>query len=244
MMKIFKKLSAFICAGALACTAFAFSAFADDNEDGRCWVYNNAISESDEKECEKLLEDATKKYGIEFYAVFINNSSYTDSSVNAYAINLSNKYSNCAVMVNNAGTRYTSVARTGDKTKRISSSKETKIASKYINPELKKNDIVGAVEGFIKGIKKYKSFLTLGAILIGCVGFLIFFMIMYFSVRAKYKFHEKPSTNNYLEGGALNFSVMEDVFVTEHTSRTAINTGSGGGGGGGGGHSSVGGSHY
>ncbi len=66
---------------------------------------------------------------------------------------------------------------------------------------------------------------------------------MYFSVKAKYKFHEKPSTNNYLEGGALNFGVMQDVFVSEHTSRTAISSGSGGSGGGGGGHSG-GGSHY
>ena len=54
MIKIFKKISAFICAGALACTALAFSAFAD-NEEGRCLVYDNAISESDEKSCEELL---------------------------------------------------------------------------------------------------------------------------------------------------------------------------------------------
>ena len=93
------------------------------------------------------------------------------------------------------------------------------------------------------GVKRYKSFLSLGVILIGCAGFLIFFMIMYFAVRAKYKFHEKPSTNNYLEGGALNFGVMQDVFVSEHTSRTAISSGSGGSGGGGGSHSG-GGSHY
>lgn len=238
MKKLFKKLSAFICAGAIACTAFAFSAFADT---GRCIVYNNAISASEKADCEELLNDASGD--IEYIAVFMNSSSVTDSQVSSLASNLSYKYSNCAVMVNNAGTRYTYVARTGDKTKRITSAKAQKIASNYINKELKNNDNVGAVKAFIKGVKRYKSFLSLGVILIGCAGFLIFFMIMYFAVRAKYKFHEKPSTNNYLEGGALNFGVMQDVFVSEHTSRTAISSGSGGSGGGGGSHSG-GGSHY
>ena len=234
MKKLFKKLSAFICAGAIACTAFAFSAFADT---GRCIVYNNAISASEKADCEELLNDASGD--IEYIAVFMNSSSVTDSQVSSLASDLSYKYSNCAVMVNNAGTRYTYVARTGDKTKRITSAKAQKIASNYINKELKNNDNVGAVKAFIKGVKRYKSFLSLGVILIGCAGFLIFFMIMYFAVRAKYKFHEKPSTNNYLEGGALNFGVMQDVFVSEHTSRTAISSGSGGSGGGGGsGHSS------
>lgn len=238
MKKLFKKLSAFICAGAIACTAFAFSAFADT---GRCIVYNNAISASEKADCEELLNDASGD--IEYIAVFMDSSSVTDSQVSALASDLSYKYSNCAVMVNNAGTRYTYVARTGDKTKRITSAKAQKIASNYINKELKNNDNVGAVKAFIKGVKRYKSFLSLGVILIGCAGFLIFFMIMYFAVRAKYKFHEKPSTNNYLEGGALNFGVMQDVFVSEHTSRTAISSGSGGSGGGGGSHSG-GGSHY
>ncbi|MCR5478649.1 MAG: hypothetical protein K6F27_02165 [Ruminococcus sp.] len=238
MKKLFKKLSAFICAGAIACTAFAFSAFADT---GRCIVYNNAISASEKADCEELLNDASGD--IEYIAVFMNSSSVTDSQVSSLASSLSYKYSNCAVMVNNAGTRYTYVARTGDKTKRITSAKAQKIASNYINKELKNNDNVGAVKAFIKGVKRYKSFLSLGVILIGCAGFLIFFMIMYFAVRAKYKFHEKPSTNNYLEGGALNFGVMQDVFVSEHTSRTAISSGSGGSGGGGGSHSG-GGSHY
>lgn len=238
MKKLFKKLSAFICAGAIACTAFAFSAFADT---GRCIVYNNAISASEKADCEELLNDASGN--IEYIAVFMNSSSVTDSQVSSLASDLSYKYSNCAVMVNNAGTRYTYVARTGDKTKRITSAKAQKIASNYINKELKNNDNVGAVKAFIKGVKRYKSFLSLGVILIGCAGFLIFFMIMYFAVRAKYKFHEKPSTNNYLEGGALNFGVMQDVFVSEHTSRTAISSGSGGSGGGGGSHSG-GGSHY
>ena len=238
MKKLFKKLSAFICAGAIACTAFAFSAFADT---GRCIVYNNAISASEKADCEELLNDASGD--IEYIAVFMDSSSVTDSQVSSLASNLSYKYSNCAVMVNNAGTRYTYVARTGDKTKRITSAKAQKIASNYINKELKNNDNVGAVKAFIKGVKRYKSFLSLGVILIGCAGFLIFFMIMYFAVRAKYKFHEKQSTNNYLEGGALNFGVMQDVFVSEHTSRTAISSGSGGSGGGGGSHSG-GGSHY
>lgn len=238
MKKLFKKLSAFICAGAIACTAFAFSAFADT---GRCIVYNNAISASEKADCEELLNDASGD--IEYIAVFMDSSSVTDSQVSSLASDLSYKYSNCAVMVNNAGTRYTYVARTGDKTKRITSAKAQKIASNYINKELKNNDNVGAVKAFIKGVKRYKSFLSLGVILIGCAGFLIFFMIMYFAVRAKYKFHEKPSTNNYLEGGALNFGVMQDVFVSEHTSRTAISSGSGGSGGGGGSHSG-GGSHY
>ena len=238
MKKLFKKLSAFICAGAIACTAFAFSAFADT---GRCIVYNNAISASEKEDCEELLNDASGD--IEYIAVFMDSSSVTDSQVSSLASDLSYKYSNCAVMVNNAGTRYTYVARTGDKTKRITSAKAQKIASNYINKELKNNDNVGAVKAFIKGVKRYKSFLSLGVILIGCAGFLIFFMIMYFAVRAKYKFHEKPSTNNYLEGGALNFGVMQDVFVSEHTSRTAISSGSGGSGGGGGSHSG-GGSHY
>lgn len=238
MKKLFKKLSAFICAGAIACTAFAFSAFADT---GRCIVYNNAISASEKADCEELLNDASGD--IEYIAVFMNSSSVTDSQVSSLASDLSYKYSNCAVMVNNAGTRYTYVARTGDKTKRITSAKAQKIASNYINKELKNNDNVGAVKAFIKGVKRYKSFLSLGVILIGCAGFLIFFMIMYFAVRAKYKFHEKPSTNNYLEGGALNFGVMQDVFVSEHTSRTAISSGSSGSGGGGGSHSG-GGSHY
>lgn len=241
MRKLFKKLSAFIFAGAIACTALAFSAFADTD---RCIVENGAISASDEKECQSLLEEATSDTGIEFIAVFIKDSSMSDYSVESLANNLSYKYGNdCAVMVNNAGTRYTYVARTGDKTKRITSAKATKIAKNYINTELKNSDNVGAVKGFIKGVKRYKSFLSLGVILIGVAGFIIFFLIMYISVRTKYRFHEKPSTNNYLEGGGLNFGVMQDVFVSEHTSRTAINSGGSGGGGGGGGHSG-GGSHY
>ena len=188
MRKLFKKLSAFICAGAIACTALAFSAFADTD---RCIVENGAISASDEKECQSLLEEATSDTGIEFIAVFVNNSSMSDSSVQALANNLSYKYgSECVVMVNNSGTRYTYLARTGDKTKRISSEKATKITSNYINTELKNNDIVAAVKGFIKGVKRYKSFLSLGVILIGVAGFLIFFLIMYISVRTKYRFHE------------------------------------------------------
>ena len=230
MRKLFRKLSAVICAGAIACAAFAFTAFADNE---RCVVYNDAISESDQAECEDLLNEATSKQGIEFFAIFINDPSYSDSQVNSLANSLSYKYSNCAVMVNNSGTRYTYVARTGDKTKRVSSSKATKITKNYINTELKNNDYVSAVKGFIKGIKRYSSFLSLGVILIGCLGFAIFFLIMYFAVKAKYKFHEKPNTGAYLEGGDLTYDVMMDTFVSEHTTRTAINTGSGGGGGGG-----------
>lgn len=243
MMKIFKKLSAFICAGALACTAFAFSAFAENNEKGRVYVYNDAISASDEAECEKLLDEASSKQGVEFYAVFMKDNAYYDSKVSSLASSMSNNHSNSVVMVNNSATRYTYVSTNSNNLKRITAKKSQKIASNYINKALKNNDNVGAVEGFIKGVKRYSSFLSLGVILIGCAGFLIFFMIMYFSVKTKYKFHEKPSTNNYLEGGALNFTVMEDVFVSEHTSRTAISSGSSGGGGGGGGHSG-GGSHY
>lgn len=239
MMKLFKKLSAVICAGALACTAFAFSTFAAS---GRCIVDDEAISSSDAAECEELLDEASSKQGIELIAIFIKDSSMTDSAVSSLANSYSYKFANCAVMVNNSATRYTVVAVNGKPAKRITSSKATKIATKYINPELKNNDIVASVKGFIKGVKRYSSFITLGAILIGLVGFMIFFMIMYFAVRAKYKFHEKPSTNNYLEGGALNFDVMEDIFVSEHTSRTSISSGSGGSGGGGG-HSS-GGGHY
>ena len=243
MIKIFKKISAFICAGALACTALAFSAFAEDNEDGRCFVYDNAISESDEKECEDLLNEASEDTGIEFIAVFIKDNS-SDSTVKSYADSISYQHgSNCVVMVNNAGTRYTYVARTGDKTSRITSKKAEKIATNYINSELKNDDQVGAVKAFIKGVKRYKSFFSFTVILIGVIGFVIFFMIMYFSVKVKYKFHEKPNTNTYLEGGALEYSVMEDIFIREHTSRTTISSGSGGGGHSGGGHSG-GGGHY
>lgn len=234
MKKLFKKLSAFICAGAIACTAFAFSAFADT---GRCIVYNNAISASEKADCEELLNDASGD--IEYIAVFMDSSSVTDSQVSALASDLSYKYSNCAVMVVNYGTNCVAIDANGDCTKKLTNNKVTKIREKYVSSKLKSKDNVGAVKSFVKGVKRYTAFITLGMILIGLVGFLIFFMIMYFSVRAKYKFHEKPSTNNYLEGGALNFGVMQDVFVSEHTSRTAISSGSGGSGGGGGsGHSS------
>lgn len=241
MMKIFKKLSAFICAGALACTAFAFSAFAENNEKGRVYVYNDAISASDEEECEKLLDEASSKQGVELYFIFMKDGS-SDSSVAAMAKKLSGRHGSCVTAAVNYGTNYAVVDANGKVSEKLTNSKCTKIFNKYLKSELKDKDNVGAVKAFIKGVKRYRSFITLGAILIGCVCFLIFFMIMYFSVRAKYKFHEKPSTNNYLEGGALNFTVMEDIFVSEHTSRTAISSGSSGGGGGGG-HSS-GGGHF
>ena len=240
MIKILKKLSAFVCAGALACTAFAFSTFAATD---RCKVEDNAISESDENECQKLLEEATNDKGFEFIAVFINQTGMTDSQVKNRARSESNQYGNSVVMVVNYGTNYAVVDAHGKAADKISSSECTKIFDKYLKSELKNKNNVGAVKAFIKGVKRYSAFITLGMILIGLVGFLIFFMIMYFAVKAKYKFHEKPSTNNYLEGGALNFNVMEDIFVSEHTSRTAISSGSSGGGGGGGGHSS-GGGHF
>lgn len=241
MMKLLKKVSAFICAGAIACTAFAFSAFA---ERSRCIVDGGAISESVADKCEKLLDEASDKQDIEFMAIFINDSSYSDSMVNSLADLYSRKYANCAVMVNNSATRYTVVDINGKPAKRITSSKASKIANNYINPELKDNDVVAAVEGFIKGVKRYSSFISFASLMIGLVCFLILFLITYLSVKTKYKFHEKPNTAAYLEGGDLDFQVMEDVFVSEHTSRTSISSGgSGGGGGGGGGHSS-GGGHY
>ncbi len=239
MMKIFKKLSAFICAGALACTAFAFSAFADTD---RCIVEDNAITESEANECDKLLEEATKDKGIEFSAVFMNQPGLTDSQVRSLASSFSSKLGNSVVMIVNYGTNYAVVDANGKCTDKLTNDKCTKIFDKYLKSELKDKDNVGAVKAFIKGVKRYTAFITIGMIICGLVGFLIFFMIMYFSVKAKYKFHEKPNTSNYLEGGALNFSVMEDVFVTEHTSRTAISSGSSGGGGGSG-HSS-GGGHF
>ena len=238
MMKIFKKLSAFICAGALACTAFAFSAFAENNEKGRVYVYNDAISASDEAECEKLLDEASKDKNIDLAVIFLNQSGMSDSEVKNRATSESSRRGNSVVMVVNYGTNCVAIDANGDCTKKLTNNKVTKIREKYVSSKLKSKDNVGAVKSFVKGVKRYTAFITLGMILIGLVGFLIFFMIMYFSVRAKYKFHEKPSTNNYLEGGALNFTVMEDVFVSEHTSRTAISSGSGGGGGGGSGHSS------
>ena len=239
MMKIFKKLSAFICAGALACTAFTFSTFADTQ---RCIVEDNAISESEANECEKLLEEASKDKGIELAAVFIN-SNMNDSSVKSLARSCSSKLGNSVVMVVNYGTNYAVVDANGEVTEKITDNKATKIYEKFFKSELKDKNNVGAVKGFIKGVKRYTAFITLGMILIGVVGFLIFFMIMYFSVKAKYKFHEKPNTGAYLEGGDLNYEVMEDVFVSEHTSRTSISSGSSGGGGGGSGHSS-GGGHF
>lgn len=240
MIKILKKLSAFVCAGALACTAFAFSTFAATD---RCIVEDNAISESDESECQKLLEEATDSKGFEFVAVFINQPGLTDSQVRSRATSESNRFSNSVVMVVNYGTNFAVVDAHGSVSEKISSSECTKIFDKYLKSELKDKDNVGAVKAFVKGVKRYTAFITLGMILIGLCGFLIFFLIMYFSVKAKYKFHEKPNTNNYLEGGALNFNVMEDIFVSEHTSRTAISSGSSGSGGGGGGHSS-GGGHF
>ena len=234
MMKIFKKLSAFICAGALACTAFAFSTFADTK---RCIVEDNAISESEANECEKLLEEASKDKGIELAAVFIN-SNMDDSSVKSLARSCSSQLGNSVVMVVNYGTNCVAIDANGDCTKKLTNNKVTKIREKYVSSKLKSKDNVGAVKSFVKGVKRYTAFITLGMILIGLVGFLIFFMIMYFSVKAKYKFHEKPNTGAYLEGGDLNYEVMEDVFVSEHTSRTSISSGSSGGGGGGSGHSS------
>lgn len=239
MRKLFKKLSAVICAGVLACTAFAMSTFAETK---RVYVVDQAISTSTELECEKLLREATSKQGIEFIAIFVADNSVSDYQVQRLARSYSNKYSNCAVMVNNSATRYTYVDIHGKASDRITSAKATKIANDYINPKLKSYDIAGAVKGFIKGVDRYSSFISLGAILIGVVGFVLFFLLTYISIRTKYKFHEKPSTNNYLEGGALEFGVMQDVFVSEHTSRTAISSG-GSGGGHGGGHSG-GGGHY
>lgn len=59
------------------------------------------------------------------------------------------------------------------------------------------------------------------------------------SVRSKYKFHPKPSTNQYLDGRSVSFYRREDRFVREFTTRTNISSSSGGGGGHGssGGHS-------
>ena len=241
MIKIFKKISAFICAGAIACTALAFSAFADSKQ--RVYVENNVLTESEISECEKLLAEAADDKGFEFAVYFFKDQTVSDSTVKSYARSLSNQNSNCVAMVVNYGTNYAIVDAHGEVSDKITSSKCTKIFDKYLKSELKDKDNIGAVKAFIKGVKRYTAFITLGMILIGLVGFLIFFCIMYFAVKAKYKFHEKPSTNNYLEGGALEFSVMEDIFIREHTSRTSISSGSGGHGGGGGGHSS-GGGHF
>ena len=235
MIKIFKKISAFICAGALACTALAFSAFADNT---RCIVEDNAISESDANECEKLLDEASKDKDIDLAVIFVNQNGMSDSQVKSRATSESSRRGNSVVMVVNYGTNCVAIDAHGDCTKKLTSSKVTKIREKYVTSELKSKDNVGAVKAFVKGVKRYTAFITLGMILIGLIGFVIFFMIMYFSVKAKYKFHEKPNTNNYLEGGALEYSVMEDIFIREHTSRTTISSGGSGGGGGGGGHSS------
>ena len=240
MMKIFKKISAFICAGAIACTALAFGAFADSKQ--RVIVDNNVLTESEKNECEKVLAEAASDKGYEFTAYFFSDKSVSDSKVNSYARSLSNKSSNGVAMVVNYGTNYAVVDAHGEVSNKLTSSKCQKIFDKYLKSELKSKDNIGAVKAFVKGVKRYTAFITIGMILIGLVGFLIFFCIMYFSVKVKYKFHEKPNTNNYLEGGALEFSVMEDIFIREHTSRTTISSGSGGGGGGGG-HSS-GGGHF
>ena len=241
MIKIFKKISAFICAGALACTALAFSAFADSTQ--RVYVEDNVLTESEKSECEKVLQEAADDKGFEFRAYFFKDASVNDSTVRSYARSLSNKSANCVAMVVNYGTNYAIVDAHGDCSEKLTSDKCSKIFDKYLKSELKDKDNIGAVKAFVKGVKRYTAFITLGIILIGLIGFVIFFMIMYFSVKAKYKFHEKPNTNNYLEGGALEYSVMEDIFIREHTSRTTISSGSRGGGGGGGGHSS-GGGHF
>lgn len=48
-------------------------------------------------------------------------------------------------------------------------------------------------------------------------------------VRSRYKFHPKPSTNQYLDGRSVNFYRREDRFVREFTTRTNISSSSGGG---------------
>ncbi len=241
MRKLFKKISAVICAGAIACTALAFSAFAADN--GRCVVYNDAISNSDKAECEKLLNEASDGKDVQLYVLFLNDKTVTDTQVKKLAGTMSNRSTNSVAAVVNYGTNYAFVDAHGTVAERITSSKAQKIYDKYLSSELKDKDNVGAVKAFIKGVKRYNSFLSPIVILIGCIGFLAFFLIFYLTVRTKYKFHEKPNTNAYLEGGDLNFGVMEDIFVSEHTSRTAISSGSSGGGGSGGSHSG-GGGHF
>lgn len=236
MRKLFKKISAVICAGAIACTALAFSAFAADN--GRCVVYNDAISDSDKAECEKLLNEASDGKDVQLYVLFLNDKTVTDTQVKKLAGTMSNRSTNSVAAVVNYGTNCVAIEANGDCTKKLTNNKVTKIREEYVSSKLKSKDNVGAVKAFIKGVKRYNSFLSPIVILIGCIGFLAFFLIFYLTVRTKYKFHEKPNTNAYLEGGDLNFGVMEDIFVSEHTSRTAISSGSDGGGGGGSGHSS------
>lgn len=241
MIKLFKKLSAVICAGAIACSMLAFNTFAETK---RCLVNDDAISSSDASEIEDILDKASDKQGIEFMALYINDSSIPDSQVAAIARTYVGKLSDGAVMINNAGSRYTYVAFSGKAKEKITDKETSKIVDNYVNKKFKDRDNVGAAEAFTKGVKRYMSFLNISPLVIaiglGC--FLIFFLITYFSVRAKYKFHEKPNTGAYLEGGDLNYEVMEDVFVSEHTSRTSISSGSGGSGGSS--HSGGGGGHY
>ena len=241
MIKLFKKLSAVICAGAIACSMLAFNTFAETK---RCLVNDNAISSSDASEIEDILNKASDKQDIEFMALYINDSSMSDSQVSEIARSYVKKFTDGAVMINNAGTRYTYVAFSGKAKSKITDKETSKIVDNYVNKKFKNSDNVGAAEAFTKGVKRYMSLLNISplviAIGVGC--FLVFFLITYFSVRAKYKFHEKPNTGAYLEGGDLNYEVMEDVFVSEHTSRTSISSSSSGGGGGG--HSGGGGGHY
>ena len=241
MRKWFRKLTAVICAGALACTAFAFSVFADDDE--RCYYQDGAINESEALDCDSELSKASSKQGIDFAAVFLNDST-PDAEVKSLAHEYCNKFSNGAVLVVNYNTRYAYIALTGKAKSKITDSETDKIFKKYVNPKIKNNKSLDAVKAFTKGVDRYMStfYISGTVILIGVICFIVFFAIMYIAVSSKYKFHEKPNTGAYLEGGDLNYDVMMDTFVSEHTTRTAINTSSESGSGGS--HSGGGGSHF
>lgn len=240
MIKLLKKLSAVVCAGAAAC-AMAVSVFAGTQ---RVLVNDNVMSSSQASECQKVLEEAADDQNMEFLAVFMNDSSVSDYAVETLARNRSNEFTDGAVLVVNYATRYTYIALAGKAKNRVTDAEINNIFNRYVNDKLRSYDHVGAVEGFVKGIDKYTTLITPIIWLVGIIVFLICFFVTFFIISKKYKFHEKPQTNNYLAGGALNFGVMQDVFVSEHTSRTAISSSGGSGGGGGGGSSGGGGSHF
>ncbi len=59
-------------------------------------------------------------------------------------------------------------------------------------------------------------------------------------VISAYKFHYKPTANNYLDGRRINFYRRNDMYIREYTTRTRVSSSSGGGGrshGSSGGHS-------
>ncbi len=262
-------ISAVVFSSVLALNTLAYAKidlpdYTDENQAGVLVDLTDGeyLDEDDVEELEDLLEDTAEKVGFNVGVVvtdYIPNTvrnyegvgNYQEDEVYEYTdycfdeIFGINNTADGVLLVINYYTLYDYILADGEAQTYINDSRTQKMLDDMY-PAMKAYDTRGEIEDYAAAVvKMYNkgSVRVEGMFRVGFVGLIIGIItaiIIYFSTKSSYSKYPKTSPANYINRNNTNFSVKQDRFIRQYTTRVRNSSSSGGGGrsgGGGGGRS-------